>query len=129
MVTKRADVRVERDELGEVFLPAKAYYGAQTFRLKDVLPVSGLKVHPRLIDALLLVKKACAAANLECKRLDAQVARAIMQAADEAYAGQWRDQFVLEILSSGAGTALNINMNEVLDQSRAGNLGRRTGHL
>ncbi len=114
MVTKRADVRVEKDELGEVFLPAKAYYGAQTFRLKEVLPASGLKAHPRLIDALLLVKKACAAANLDCKRLEPQVARAIMQAADEAYGGQWRDQFVMEILSSGAGTALNINVNEVL---------------
>ena len=114
MVTKRADVRVEKDELGEVFLPAKAYYGAQTYRLKDVLPASGLKTHPRLIDALLLVKKACAAANLDSKRLEPQVARAIMQAADEAYGGQWRDQFVVEILSSGAGTALNININEVL---------------
>lgn len=114
MVTKRADVRVEKDELGEVFLPAKAYYGAATHRLKEVLPVSGLKAHPRLIDALLLVKKACAAANLDCKRLETQVARSIMQAADEAIAGQWRDQFVLEIFSSGAGTALNINVNEVL---------------
>ncbi|MBA3855844.1 MAG: aspartate ammonia-lyase [Cyanobacteria bacterium PR.3.49] len=114
MVTKRADVRVEKDELGEVFLPAKAYYGAQTYRLKDILPTSGLKTHPRLIDALLLVKKACAAANLDSKRIEPQVARAIMQAADEAYGGQWRDQFVVEILSSGAGTALNININEVL---------------
>lgn len=127
MVTKRADVRVERDELGEVHLPAQAYYGAKTARLKEVLPHGGLKVHPKLIEALLLVKKACAAANLECKKLDPQIARAIMQAADESIGGQWRDQYVLEIMSSGAGTALNININEVLanraQEILGGNLG------
>jgi len=105
MVTKRADVRVEKRRAGRSISAAKAYYGAN-IQAQGSLAGERTEGASALDRCLLLVKKACAAANLECKRLDAPVARAIMQAADEAYGGQWRDQFVLEILSSGAGTAL-----------------------
>ena len=113
--------RVERDPLGEVQVPAAAYYGAQTQRAVENFPISGLKAPAALVTATVLVKQACARANGALGRLDAAVADAIVRAADEVLAGGLRDQFVVDVYQAGAGTSHNMNTNEVL-ANRAGEL-------
>src|SRR5215831_13533393 len=111
--------RVERDPLGEVQVPAAAYYGAQTQRAVENFPISGLKAPAALVSATVLVKQACARANGALGRLDPAVADAIARAADEILGGQLRDQFVVDVYQAGAGTSHNMNTNEVL-ANRAG---------
>jgi len=106
--------RLERDPLGEIRVPADAYYGAQTMRAVENFPISGLRAHPELIAATILVKKAAAAANRDLRRLPEDVAEAIISAADEVLAGEHRDQFVVDVYQAGAGTSHNMNVNEVL---------------
>jgi aspartate ammonia-lyase len=113
--------RVERDPLGELQVPAGAYYGVQTQRAVENFPISGLKAPPPLVTATVLVKQACARANGALRRLDAAVADAIVRAADEILQGRFRDQFVVDVYQAGAGTSHNMNTNEVL-ANRAGEL-------
>jgi aspartate ammonia-lyase len=113
--------RVERDPLGELHVPTDAYYGVQTQRAVDNFPISGLKAHPPLVTATVLVKQACARANASLGRLDQAVASAIVAAADEILAGALRDQFVVDVYQAGAGTSHNMNANEVL-ANRAGEI-------
>src|SRR4051794_25312287 len=96
--------RIERDPLGEMKVPADAYFGAQTARAVENFPISGLRAHPDLITATIVVKKAAAEANMALGRLDPAKAGAIIQAADEILAGRWRDQFVVDVYQAGAGT-------------------------
>src|SRR5207247_1951809 len=91
------EFRTERDPLGELNVPADAYYGIQTARAVENFPISGLRAHPDLITATILVKKAAAEANAALGRLDADVARAIVSAADEILTGRFRDQFVVDV--------------------------------
>jgi len=107
-------VRTERDPLGEKQVPADAYYGIQTARAVENFPISGLRAPADLVRATVLIKKACALANVALKRLDARVGDAIARAADEVLAGALRDQFVVDIYQAGAGTSHNMNTNEVL---------------
>jgi aspartate ammonia-lyase len=113
--------RVERDPLGEVQVPAAAYYGAQTQRAVENFPISALKAPALLVTATVLVKQACARANRALGRLDGTVADAIIRAADDVLAGQFRDQFVVDVYQAGAGTSHNMNTNEVL-ANRAGEI-------
>src|SRR5690242_20360754 len=106
--------RVERDPLGELQVPAEAYYGVQTQRAVENFPISGLKAPAALVTATVLIKQACARANAGLERLDAAVADAIVRAADEILSGQLRDQFVVDVYQAGAGTSHNMNTNEVL---------------
>jgi aspartate ammonia-lyase len=106
--------RVERDPLGEVRVPAVALYGAQTQRAVENFPISGLTAPPELIVATVQVKKAAAEANRDLHRLPADLAGAIVRAADEVLAGTLRDQFVVDVYQAGAGTSHNMNTNEVL---------------
>jgi aspartate ammonia-lyase len=115
------DTRTERDPLGEHAVPAGAYYGIQTARAVENFPISGLRAHPELVAATILIKKAAAHANVALERLDAKVGAAIEQAADEVLAGQFRDQFVVDVYQAGAGTSHNMNANEVL-ANRAGEI-------
>ena len=121
------DTRTERDPLGELAVPAGAYYGIQTARAVENFPISGLRAHPELVSATVLIKKACARANAALGRLDATVAAAIEQAADEVLAGQLRDQFVVDVYQAGAGTSHNMNVNEVLANRAAEILGGARG--
>jgi aspartate ammonia-lyase len=107
-------VRTERDPLGDKQVPADAYYGIQTARAVENFPISGLRAPADLVRATVLVKKACALANVSLKRLDARVGGAIARAADEVLAGALRDHFVVDIYQAGAGTSHNMNANEVL---------------
>jgi aspartate ammonia-lyase len=113
--------RTERDPLGELDVPAAAYYGVQTARAVENFPISGLRAPADLVVATILVKKAAAEANAALGRLDAGVARAIASAADEILNGQLRDQFVVDVYQAGAGTSHNMNANEVL-ANRAGEI-------
>src|SRR5204862_2755817 len=115
------EYRRERDPLGELQVPADAYYGVQPARAVENFPISGLTAPADLVTATILVKKAAAEANLALGRLDSGVARAIVAAADEILDGRLRDQFVVDVYQAGAGTSHNMNANEVL-ANRAGEL-------
>ena len=108
------DYRVEQDSLGEMRVPADAYWGAQTQRAVENFPISGLTFQRRFIRALGVVKKAAAEANLELKRIPAEEGRAIVEAADEVVAGAHDDQFPVDVFQTGSGTSSNMNANEVI---------------
>ncbi len=109
-----ADVRIEKDSLGPVNVPAGAYYGAQTQRAVDNFPISGLKPYPAFIWAIAMVKRAAAEVHLDLGLMDEKMAKAIMQAGDEILAGKLHDQFVVDPFQAGAGTSHNMNANEVM---------------
>src|SRR3954462_14723087 len=115
------EYRIERDPLGELQVPAAAYYGVQTARAVENFPISGLRAAADLVTATVLIKKAAAEANVQLGRLDRDVADAIVRAADEILDGRLRDQFVVDVYQAGAGTSHNMNANEVL-ANRAGEL-------
>src|SRR3954465_10390432 len=119
--------RSERDPLGELNVPADAYYGVQTARAVENFPISGLRAPADLVTATILIKKAAAEANVALGRLDAGTARAIVAAADEILAGGLRDQFVVDVYQAGAGTSHNMNANEVVANRAAEILGEPRG--
>lgn len=106
--------RIEKDSLGSLSVPADAYYGIQTKRAVENFPITGVSVHASLIQALAHVKLAAVKANAELRRLPQRIANAIAQAAQEVADGQWADQFIVDAIQGGAGTSINMNMNEVL---------------
>ena len=106
--------RVEKDSLGEVQVPAEAYWGSQAERSRGLFKISGLTEDPAMIDAYIHLKRACTLANTELGLLDAKVGGAIVQAADEILGGKMRGQFPIDVFHMGAGTSLNMNCNEVL---------------
>jgi aspartate ammonia-lyase len=108
------DYRTERDSLGEIQVPESAYYGAQTARALANYPVSGIKVHPGMVENYILLKKAAAEVLQELGLLDAERGQAIVRAADEILGGALSDQFVVDAFHSGAGTSFHMNVNEVL---------------
>lgn len=113
--------RIEIDTLGQVEVPIDAYYGAQTARAKANFPISGLKPHPALVWGTIVIKKCAALANIATGRLSAEIGGAIVQAANEALAGRFDDEFVVDPFQAGAGTSHNMNVNEVL-ANRAGEI-------
>ncbi|HEU4937175.1 MAG TPA: aspartate ammonia-lyase [Vicinamibacterales bacterium] len=119
--------RIERDPLGDVRVPADAYYGAQTRRAAENFPISGLTAPPELIVATVHIKKAAAEANAALGRLPRDLANAIVRAADEVLNGKLRDQFVVDVYQAGAGTSHNMNTNEVLANRAAELLGGKRG--
>src|SRR5262245_47585458 len=119
--------RTERDPLGELNVPVDAYYGVQTARAVENFPISGLRAHPDLVTATILIKKAAAEANATLGRLDPVVSRAIVDAADDILGGGLRDQFVVDVYQAGAGTSHNMNANEVLANRAAEILGEPRG--
>jgi fumarate hydratase class II len=119
--------RTERDPLGELTVPADAYYGIQTARAAANFPISGLRAPADLVTATILIKKAAAQANVALDRLEARVGDAIVRAADEVLGGALRDQFVVDVYQAGAGTSHNMNANEVLANRAAEILGGARG--
>lgn len=106
--------RIEKDSLGEMKVPEKALYGAQTQRAKENFPISGQGFDRRFIRALGLIKKAAAESNAELGHLDGAIADAVATAAGEVAAGRWDDEFVVDIYQTGSGTSTNMNTNEVV---------------
>ena len=117
-----SEFRIETDSMGDVQVPAQAYYGAQTQRAVENFPVSGWTLHPQLIHAMGLVKYACGVANRDLGKLtgtgknpltDQQVS-AMLDAALEVAAGKFDDQFPIDVFQTGSGTSSNMNCNEVI---------------
>lgn len=108
------EYRIERDLLGEKKVPAEAYYGIQTLRAVENFSITGQPPHEELIRALAIVKKAAARANAKDGRLDDDIAKAIIQAAEEIRQGAFMDQFTVDAIQGGAGTSINMNVNEVI---------------
>jgi len=125
--TAMSNYRRERDPLGEIQVPADAYYGVQTQRAVENFPISGQTAPPELVTATVLIKKAAAEANGTLNRLSPRIANAIIQAADEVLEGQLRDQFVVDVFQAGAGTSHNMNTNEVLANRASEILGGARG--
>ena len=109
-----SDYRVEKDSLGEVRVPAGAYWGAQTQRAIENFPISGIRFPRVFIRALGLIKYAAAKVNRDLGLLDDERAQVIMRAAEEVAAGKWDDHFPLDIFQTGSGTSTNMNANEVI---------------
>jgi aspartate ammonia-lyase len=120
-------VRTEHDSLGDLDVPADAYYGVQTARAVENFPISGLRAPADLVSATVLIKKAAAEANLALGRLPKDVADAITAAAGEILSGRLRDQFVVDVYQAGAGTSHNMNANEVIANRAAEILGEPRG--
>src|SRR4051812_32272973 len=106
--------RTEKDPLGTLEVPSDALYGVQTLRAIQNFPISGLKPLEPFVTAQVWIKKAAAMTHKQTGRLDAKMADAIIQAADEGLAGKHRDNFVVDPYQAGAGTSHNMNANEVL---------------
>lgn len=122
-----SSTRVEKDSIGTLEIPADAYYGINAARGAENFQISGLKYHPKFIDALVLIKKAAATANKALQQLDASQADAIIRASDDVLKGAHRDQFIVEVFQMGAGTALHMNVNEVLANRAIEILGGKKG--
>jgi fumarate hydratase class II len=121
------DTRVERDSMGELPVPASAYYGAQTMRAVRNFPISQLRFPRRFIRALALIKGTAAAVNHELGLLDDRLAEAIERAAEEVADGKLDDQFVVDIFQTGSGTSTNMNANEVIANRAIELLGGQIG--
>ena len=122
-----SDFRKEKDSLGFVEVPAKAYYGAQTARAVENFPISGMRADPQLIRALGMVKRAAAEANKELSLVDAKRADAIIQAAQEVIDGKWNAEFVVDVFQAGAGVSKHMNTNEVIANRANEILGGKLG--
>ena len=119
--------RREKDFLGELEVPAEAYYGIQTYRAVGNFPISGLRAPAVFNRAFAEIKKAAALVHKELGALDAPVADAIARAADEVIAGNLSDQFVVDVFQAGAGTSHHMNINEVLANRASELLGGARG--
>ncbi|HET8723239.1 MAG TPA: aspartate ammonia-lyase [Anaeromyxobacteraceae bacterium] len=119
--------RIEHDFLGDREVPADAYYGVQTLRGAENFPITGLPLHPALIRAMAVVKKAAALANRDTGHLDARIADAIARAADDVIAGKLDSQFIVDPIQGGAGTSINMNTNEVIANRALELLGKPKG--
>jgi fumarate hydratase, class II len=117
-----SEFRVEKDSMGDVQVPAQAYYGAQTQRAVDNFPISGWTLPAHLIHSMGYVKFACGVANRDLGKLtgsgknplnDAQV-EAMLAAAREVAAGKFDDEFPIDVFQTGSGTSSNMNVNEVI---------------
>jgi fumarate hydratase class II len=126
-----ADFRIEHDSMGELKVPAKALYGAQTQRAIDNFPISGLHLPRSFIRALGLIKAAAAEANLALGHLKKGQAAAIRKAALAVAEGQHDDQFPIDIFQTGSGTSTNMNANEVIAHlaTKAGNKVHPNDHV
>lgn len=122
-----SQVRIERDTMGALEVPADAYYGVQTARAILNFPISGLQFPRSFIRALGLIKAGAARVNAALGVLDSKRARAIEQAAREVAEGRWDDQFPVDIFQTGSGTSTNMNANEVIANRACELLGQPKG--
>ncbi|MCI0406495.1 MAG: aspartate ammonia-lyase [candidate division Zixibacteria bacterium] len=108
------EFRIEKDSLGELKVPANAYYGIFTERARKNFKLTGQTTHPVLIKSYAIVKQAAAEANLKLGRLRPKIAKAIIRAAQEVQAGRFNNQFLIDMIQAGAGTPHHMNTNEVI---------------
>ncbi|WP_271105092.1 class II fumarate hydratase FumC [Pseudomonas tohonis] len=108
------DTRIERDSMGELAVPAKALYGAQTQRAVNNFPVSGQRMPAAFIRALILAKAAAARANVDLEQIGPAMGDAIVGACQELLAGDFMAHFPVDVFQTGSGTSTNMNANEVI---------------
>ena len=132
MTTSNSNVRIERDSMGQMEVPADALYGASTMRAVLNFPISDLRFPRTFIRALGLVKQSAARTNMSLGVLDETIGNAIVEAAQEVIDGGLDSHFVLDIFQTGSGTSTNTNANEVIanraSQLLGGDLGSRIVH-
>ena len=119
--------RSDRDSLGIVKIPADSYYGPFTGRAIKQYDVTGQKSHRYLIKSFVMIKRSAAIANMKTKALDTKRGNAIVKACNKILAGKYQDQFVVDMINSGAGTAFNMNTNEVIANITLKILGKKLG--
>src|SRR5947209_19713316 len=105
-------IRTEKYSMGEMSVPADAYYGASTARAVENFPISDLRLGRPFLAALGLIKGCCAVVNCDLGLLDARRRDLIQQAAREVVDGKLDDQFVVDVFQTGSGTSTNMNANE-----------------
>ncbi|PHA07156.1 aspartate ammonia-lyase [Bacillus sp. AFS051223] len=121
------DIRIEKDFLGEKEVPSAAYYGVQTLRAVENFPITGYRIHPSLITAMAIVKKAAALANMDTGYLAKDIGHEIAEAAQEIVDGKFHDQFIVDPIQGGAGTSINMNTNEVIANRALERMGYEKG--
>lgn len=106
--------RNEQDSIGSREVPEDVYYGVQSLRAAENFHITGLYMHPEIINSLACIKKAAAITNCEAGLLDKKITNAIVKACDEIIAGKLHENFIVDPIQGGAGTSLNMNANEVI---------------
>jgi len=119
--------RTESDSMGEMTVPSHVYYGAQTARAIENFPISGIRKHSLLIQAMGMIKQSAAESNMELGLLSKKLGRAIVKAAQEVIDGKLDDHFVLDVFQTGSGTSTNMNTNEVIANRANEILGLKKG--
>lgn len=119
--------RTEKDAIGEIKIPAEAYYGINTLRSKNNFDITKRGIPRQMIKALAYVKKAAAKANSDDSLISEEVAKAIMTACDEILNGKLHGQFITDLIQGGAGTSINMNANEVIANRANELLGGKKG--
>ena len=119
--------RTDSDSLGKIKIPSHSYYGPFTARALKQYHVTGNRTHPLLLDAFVMIKRSAAVANIKVGAIDKKRGNAIISACDKILAGKFRDQFVIDAINSGAGTAFNMNTNEVIANVALQILGKKKG--
>ena len=119
--------RTDSDSLGKIKIPFDSYYGPFTARALKQYHVTGNRSHPLLLDAFVMIKRSAAVANIKVGAIDKKRGNAIISACDKILAGKFRDQFVIDAINSGAGTAFNMNTNEVIANVALQILGKKKG--
>ena len=119
--------RTDRDSLGPVKIPADAYYGPFTGRAIKQYNVTGNPSHQNLIKSFVMIKRSAAVANIKTKAINKKQGTAIVNACDKILAGKHIDQFLVDMINSGAGTAFNMNSNEVITNVALKGLGKKQG--
>jgi len=115
MNNKKTDrFRIEKDYLGEMKVPAEAYYGVQTARAIENFPISGQTSQPIFTMAMVSIKKAAAMVNVELGCLDSKIGNMIILACDRILNGEFQDQFLVDVYQAGAGTSHHMNVNEII---------------
>ena len=123
-------MRLERDSMGELEVPAQAYYGGNTRRAELNFPISNLRLGRSFIKAIGQIKQAAAFVNLDLGAIEPDIAKAIIDSSQRVIEGEFDDQFVVDVFQTGSGTSTNMNANEVISniaiESLGGTLGSRT---
>ena len=119
--------RTDKDSLGPVKIPYNAFYGPFTGRAIKQYHVTGQTAHPNLIKSFVMIKRSAAIANMKTKAINKKQGIAVVNACDKILSGKYQDQFVVDMINSGAGTAFNMNVNEVIANVALKVLGKKQG--
>ncbi|MCI5974594.1 MAG: aspartate ammonia-lyase [Clostridiales bacterium] len=124
---KMENTRIESDSIGSLEIPADAYYGVQTSRGCKNFNITGIRMNDRFIKNIVKIKKAAAIVNGKAGSVAKDTAAAIVKACDEALSGKFDAEFVTDAIQGGAGTTVNMNVNEVIANRATELLGGKKG--